>query len=61
MYVDMWNRSEGFIKLKISSGVKPDYYDRISNLSKFADIVSFYRELSDMLQNISHEKLLLCM
>ena len=45
MYVDVWNRSEIFMRLKISQGVKPDYHDRVSNSSKFADIVNFYRKL----------------
>ena len=45
MYVDVWNRSEIVRKSKISQGVKPDYYDRVSDSSKFADIVNFYRKL----------------
>ena len=45
MYVDVWNRSEIFRKSKINQGEKPDYYDQVSNLSKVADIVNFYREL----------------
>ena len=52
MYVDVWNRSEVFRKSKVSQGVKPDYYDRISNSSKFGDIVNFYRKLSDILQKV---------
>ena len=45
MYVDVWNRSEVLKNSKISQGVKPDYYDGVSNSSKFADIVNFYRIL----------------
>ena len=48
MYLDvwpMWNRSEIFRKSKINQGVKPDYHVRVSNSSKFADIVNFYRIL----------------
>ena len=45
MYVDVWNRSEIFRKSEVSQGVKPDYYDGVSNSSKFADIVNFYRKL----------------
>ena len=45
MYVDVCNKSEIVRKLKINQGVKPDYYDRVSNSSKFADIVNFYRKL----------------
>ena len=45
MYVDVWNRSEIFMKSKISQGVKPDYHDRVSYLSKFVDIVNFYSKL----------------
>ena len=45
MYVDVWNRSEVFMKSKIKQGVKPDYHDRVSESSKFADIVKFYRKL----------------
>ena len=44
-YVDVWNRIEIFRKLKINEGVKPDYHNRVSNSSKFADIVNFYRIL----------------
>ena len=36
----------------ISQGVKPDYYDRVSNSSKFADIVNFHRKLQDILHNV---------
>ena len=45
MYVDEWNRSEIVRKSKINQGVKPDYHDRVSNSSKFVDIVNFYRKL----------------
>ena len=45
MYLDVWNRSEIFRKSKINQGVKPDYHDRVSNASKFADAVNFYRIL----------------
>ena len=45
MYLDVWNKSDVFRKLKISQGVKPDYYDGVSNSSKFADIVNFYGKL----------------
>ena len=45
MYLDVWNWSEIFMKSKISQGVKPDYYDCVSNSSKFVDIVNFYRIL----------------
>ena len=45
MYVDVWNRSEWVRKSKINQGVKPDYYDRVSNSSKFADDVNFYKKL----------------
>ena len=41
MYVDVWNRSEIVRTSKINQGVKPDYHDRVSNSSKFADIVIF--------------------
>ena len=44
MYVDVWNTSEIFMKLRINQGVKLDYYDQVSNSSKFADIVNFYRK-----------------
>ena len=57
MYVHVWNRSEVFTKSKISQEVKPHYYDRVSNSSKFADIVNFNRKLSDILQNVLHVKL----
>ena len=40
MYVNVWNRSEILRKSKISQGVKPDYYDRVSNSRKFASKVS---------------------
>ena len=33
-YADVWNRSEIFWKLKINQGVKTDYNDRISKLTK---------------------------
>ena len=33
------------MRSKVSQGIKPDYYDRVSNSSKFADIVNFYRKL----------------
>ena len=52
MYVDVWNRSEIVRKSKISQGVKPDYHDRVSNSSKFMDILNFYRTLWNVLQNI---------
>ena len=52
MCVDVWNRSEIFRKPKINQGVKPDYYDRVSNSSKSVDIVNFYRKLSDILQKV---------
>ena len=52
MYAGVWNRSEIFRKSKVSQGVKPNHYDRVSNSNKFADIVNFYRELRDILQNI---------
>ena len=52
MYVDVWNRSEIFRKSKISKGVKCDYYDQVSDSSKFADIVNFYRKLLNILQNV---------
>ena len=52
MYLDVWNKSEVFRKSKVSQGVKPDYYDWVSNSSKFLDIVNFYRKLSDILQNV---------
>ena len=45
MYLDEWNRSEIFRKSKINQWVKPDFHDRVSNSSKFADIVNFYRIL----------------
>ena len=46
MYLDVWNRSEIFMKSKINQGVKPEYYDRVSNSSKFvAIVVNFYRKL----------------
>ena len=45
MYVDVWNRNEIVKKSKINQEVKPDYHDRVSNSSKFVDIVNFYRKL----------------
>ena len=45
MYVDVWNRNEVSRKLKVTQGVKPDYYDGVSNSRKFPDIVNFYRKL----------------
>ena len=48
----MWNRSEIFRKSKISQGLELDYNDQISKLTKFADIVNFYRKLSNILQNV---------
>ena len=45
MYVDVWNRSEIVKKSKINQGVKLDCHDRVSNSSKFADIVNFHRKL----------------
>ena len=45
MYVDVLNRNEIFRKSKISQGLKPDCYDRVSNSSKFGDIANFYRML----------------
>ena len=44
MNVDVWNRSEIVRKSKINQGVKPDYYDQVSDSSKSADIVNFYRK-----------------
>ena len=44
MYIDVWNRSETLRKSKISQGVKPDYHDRVSNSSTFADIVNFLQK-----------------
>ena len=45
MYVDVWNGNEITRKSKINQEVKPDCHDRVSNSSKFADIVNFYRTL----------------
>ena len=45
MLADVLNRREIFIKSKITQGVKPAYYDGVSNSSKFPDIVNFYRKL----------------
>ena len=44
MYVDVYNRSEIVRKSKINQGVKLNYYDQVSDSSKFADIVNFYRK-----------------
>ena len=41
MYVDVWNRNEMFRKSMKSQGAKPDYNDRISKSTKFADIANF--------------------
>ena len=60
MCVDVRNRSEIFRKSQINQGIKPDYHDGVSNSSKFADIVNFYRILCNILKNVLHEKLVSC-
>ena len=52
MYAYVWNRGEVFRKSNVSQGVKPDYYDGVSNSSKFADIVNVYRILYNILENV---------
>ena len=52
MYLVVWNRSEIFKKSKINQGVNSDYRDRVSNSSKLANIVNFYRKLWNILENV---------
>ena len=52
MYVDVWKRSEMCRNLKSVQGFSLTYVD-MTNLNKPACIVNFWRNLGDVLENIS--------